>query len=84
MSRKRKCLININRTHNRKCLLQVVANKIDFTNQYLPKMVSSSDVTEKSQMPPMNDILMKYSHLGDKIFKLMKSQDIQNLRNLGL
>ena len=50
----------------------------DFTKKYLPKMVSSSDFTEKSQMPPMNDILMKYPHLGDKIFKLMDPQDIQN------
>ena len=50
----------------------------DFTKKHLPKMVSSSDFTEKSQMPPMNDILMKYPHLGDKIFKLMDPQDIQN------
>ena len=50
----------------------------DFTKKNLPKMVSSSDFMEKSQMPPMNDILMKYPHLGDKIFKLMDPQDIQN------
>ena len=53
-------------------------SRSDFTKKYLPKMVSSSDFTEKSQMPPMNDILMKYPHLGDKIFKLMDPQDIQN------
>ena len=54
----------------------------DFTKKYLPKMVSSSDFTEKSQMPPMNDILMKYPHLGDKIFKLMDPQDIQNCKEV--
>ena len=53
-------------------------SRSDFTKKYLPKMVSSSDFTEKSHMPPMNDILMKYPHLGDKIFKLMNLQDIQN------
>ena len=53
-------------------------SRSDFTKKYLPKMVSSSDFTEKSQMPPMNEILMKYPHLGDKIFKLIDPQDIQN------
>ena len=53
-------------------------SRSDFTKKYLPKMISSSDFTEKSQMPPMNEILMKYPHLGDKIFKLMEPQDIQN------
>ena len=53
-------------------------SRSDFTKKYLPKMVSSSDFTEKSQMPPMNEILMKYPHLGDKIFNLMDPQDIQN------
>ena len=53
-------------------------SRSDFTKKYLPKMISSSDFTEKSQMPPMNEILMKYPHLGDKIFKLIDPQDIQN------
>ena len=57
-------------------------SRSDFTKKYLPKMVSSSDFTEKSQMPPMNDILMKYPHLGDKIFKLMDPQDIQNCKEV--